>query len=245
MKWQPIKKGIFFSFLFLFACGSPSSSLWKLGLQKELLVLPGYSKNAYLEGFLQDLLQAIAEKQRRTISLVFGEEDQLFYQLEEGQIGGIFTLEQKNALLEERYHFSPPIIDLGVYLIAQEEKAPKDSRFREKVIGYFARQDHDLLVTKYPEAVLRPYGSYRDLFAALDQGEIDAAAAKKVIASSYINEFYMNRLFFLKEPLAQQSLYLLSLKNSEQQGRFLERAFSSIPLQEYERLEKKWSLTIR
>ena len=242
MKIYPTK--FFFLWLFFLTSCSSNQDVWKIAASDNLLQGQKRDENPYLIGFLQEALLEVSKKNGVAIELIDYPQEDFRETLRTNKVDGVFSFKEKNPVSERRYLFSAPILDLGVYFVVANSSLLRNEDFNGKVVGLVEDKYLAPLLSKYPNVITRTCKSYAEAFTSLEKNEIEAVVAQKILASQFINEFYLGKMEISSKPLLKNTLTMQVLHGKG--AHFLEkidRTFSDLKKEgTLEKLEKKWSL---
>lgn len=208
-------------------------------------------KNSNLTAFTNELMTAISEEAKIKFqwidtfpsTLVSGLDNQLYDTIISGMV--------PNAVTEQTYLFSDPIIRFGLILVVKaDSKANSLEDLKGLTVGFRSGSSaiYNALkeggATAY-DVVLIPYDSYVKAIDALAKNQVDSVIMEPLTAYAILESFYKGKIKIISKPLTSEGLRLVSLKNEESEA-LLELFNESLQkLKEngsFQKMIKKWNL---
>ena len=228
--------------IYLGSCSS-SSKIYKIGVDPSWFPLDFMNKEPYVFAFTVELLEKIAYEKHCHFERLTVNWDDLLSSLQTHKCQGICSSLEPQVFNLEKYSFSHNFLDTGPVLVALTN-ASDMGMFYEKEIGVLSQAEEQLLMQKYPGAVLRLYDSLPKAFLDLVNGNIDAVAVEYLQAFTYINDLYSGQCKIVTPPLNQAGLKLVCL--AKEQSDLIKLFNDGIKELKkngtYEELLKKWKL---
>lgn len=169
------------------------------------------SKMAPLTAFTTALVQEIVRVTHYPLEIVNVDWPQLFQNLEEGHVAGVFSSLSPGLLCEKKYTFSDPIVDLGPVLIV-----PKASKFTSlldlsgKRVAVYQYDESILIAQEFPSILIELYQSMPGILEALNAGVVDAVLMPVLDARSFVNHVFPGQLQIVSEPLSTKAIRLVT-----------------------------------
>jgi polar amino acid transport system substrate-binding protein len=235
----------YLSCLLLIYLGSCSSSqkVYTIGVDPSWFPLDFMNKEPYVLAFTSELLQKIAQEKHCYLKRATVAWDELLNSLQTHQCQAVCASLEPQVFNLEKYSFSHNFLDTGPVLVALAN-ASDMGMFYEKEIGVFSQAEEQLLMQRYPGAVLRMYDALSNAFLDLVAGNIDALAVEYLQAFTYINDLYSGQCKIVSSPLNQAGLKLVCLaKEQAQLIKLFNEGIKELKKNGvYEELLKKWKL---
>ena len=236
----------------LFAlCGCGDSILGpgtvRVGIDPNWGSIDLYSQQAYVNGYLEDLLLALAKETGLRFERERANSGALLSDLAEKKydiiISGLFPY----PINETRYDFSPPLLGTGLMLLLPLN-APKETRLdrlSDTIIGVQSKEAAQFL-QHYSTLIIRTYPTVPDLLTALARQEIDGALLSRIPAVNYVRDLYATTLEIVGAPLTNTGLRFLSIKDTQKKPmNLLRRAINRLERKGVlKTLQEKWQLAI-
>lgn len=212
-----MKKFLLWTLLVAFMGGSCSPSVsdaHTLGRDASWFPLQLDSKTAPLTAFTTALVQEIARVTHYPLEILNVDWVQLFQNLEEGHVAGVFSSLPPGLLSEKKYTFSDPIVSLGPVLIV-----PASSKFTSlldlsgKMVAIYQYDESILVAQEYPAILIELYQSMPTILEDLKAGVIDAVLMPALEARSLVNHAFPGQLQIVSEPLSAKAIRLITCKN--------------------------------
>lgn len=237
----------YFIVVLLTLIGSCSSSnkIYNIGVDPTWFPLDIANKEPYILAFCNDLLQKIFTMKRCEFARVTLSWDNVLEALNKKQVQGVLASLEPHAFNVEKYQFSENFLNTGPVLVMRENamKSEVDTLYEKEIAG-FSQEDEQLLMQKYPDALIRMYDSLQKALVDLVIGNLDAVLIDYLHAFSYVTEVYQGQLKIVSSPLNNEGLKLVTL--AKEQQRFLQifnEGLSELKKTgEYDALLKKWKL---
>lgn len=201
-------------------------------------------ETAYINGFVQDLLLFIAEKEGFDVELISANSGRLYqglfakeYNLVLGSISRHDFHQLYFSISDDFLHFGPVLIVLPN---AQEKSLEE---MKGKVIGTMMGDSSESLAFSAPGVIFRSvYRSAPELLKAVCDEEIDGALLDWIPAASYLGDLFEGRLKVVGPPLTDQGLRIIGLKEDPVIKKLNHRIQEMKKRGELEAFSRKWSL---
>ncbi|MBS0626077.1 MAG: transporter substrate-binding domain-containing protein [Verrucomicrobia bacterium] len=239
---------IFFLALFLSCCSCGNSSRHgdtRIGIDPDWYPIDFQALQSYVNGYTEDLLLEVSKYSGMQIEKITAGWDSLMDGLNEKKYDAILTSMPPYNFNQAKYDFSENFLDLGPVLIVPVGASHTDlSKMSNEVVGVVTGDPAILILQKYPDIVLRKYGTVPELLDAAVDGSIEGALLNRLTASSYVRDIYSGKLKIASAPLTDAGLHLLTLKGKHDH---LVHVFNKSIKQlkkkkKIEALQKKWQL---
>lgn len=245
---RSISRGVYYllalAFIVLGACSS-SPQTYKIGIDPTWFPLDVINKEPYILAFSTELLQKIAHLKHVEFERVTVSWDNLLEGLKKRQYEGILSSLEPYGFNLEKYQFSENFLNTGPVLVMRENatKSEVDTLY-EKEIAAFSQNDEQLLMQKYPDAIVRMYDSLQKALVDLSIGNLDAVLIGYLQAFSYVNDIYHEKLKIVSSPLNNEGLKLVTLAKDQQKFiQLFNEGLNELKKNgEYDELLSKWKL---
>lgn len=235
------------SFLFS-ACSTPEGKKeWKIAVDPTWYPLDLMGRDKQLMGFVADLLQEISVEKKLKLALVRENWDNLLQNLNKKQYQAILSSLQPYTFYENKYDFSEPFLLIGpVLVMPANSKTTSLDDLSGKEIAVLTGSTEDLILEKYPDIIIRYYGSVPSMLDDILTGQIDGALLGVLEANAYTQDLYQGNLKIATPPLNDRGLRLIALHS---EAPALIEAFNSAldhlkKTGKYTELARKWGLAI-
>lgn len=224
---------------------SSSHQIYKIGIDPTWFPLDVINKEAYILAFSTELLQKIAQLKHVEFERVTVSWDNLLEGLKKNHYEGILSSLEPHGFNLDKYQFSENFLSTGPVLVMRENatKSEVDTLY-EKEIAAFSQNDEQLLMQKYPDAMVRIYDSLQKALIDLVIGDLDGVVMEYLQAFSYVNDIYHGKLKIVSNPLNNEGLKLVV--NAKEQQKFIQLFNDGLnelkKTGEYNELLKKWKL---
>lgn len=173
------------------------------------------SKTAPLTAFTTALVQEIARVTHYPLEIVNVEWAQLFQNLEEGHVAGIFSSLPPGLLSEKKYTFSDPIVHLGpVLIVPATSKSTSLLDLSGRVVAVYQYDESILVAQEFPSIITELYQSMPTILEDLRAGVIDAVLMPALEARSLVSHTFSGQLQIVSEPLNNKAIRLITCKTS-------------------------------
>lgn len=175
------------------------------------LFLMGKERNLF--AFNKDLLTAIAKQEHFHIHFLSNPPNPM-EDLEEGKLQGILTTLQPNSLNERDFLFSHPYFSAGFVLIVPTTSPDGGwNEKRKKIVGISPQSPLLFNFEHDPSIQIKFYDDILPALADLRERRIDGAVFPLIPAYTYVSAFYKDELKIATQPLTDEGLRLITLKN--------------------------------
>ena len=224
---------------------SSSRPVYKIGIDPTWFPLDVINKEPYILAFSTELLQKIAQIKRVEFQRVTISWDNLLEGLKMKRYESILSSLEPHGFNLDKYQFSENFLNTGPVLVMRETatKSEVDTLY-EKEIAAFSQNDEQLLMQKYPDAIIRMYDSLQKALVDLVIGNLDGVLIGYLQAFSYVNDIYRGQLKISSNPLNNEGLKLVTIAKEQQKlvQLFNEGLNELKKTGEYDALLKKWKL---
>lgn len=202
------------------------------------------SREKSMQGFEDDLLQAIARHAEVQIHL-FSEEGDLLSQLKKHVYDGVLTAQVATLIQSNQYLFSNIFFYFGPKLVVrQASNVHSLSDLNGKAVGVFSGASVSFGL-QYPAIEFKTYDNIVDAISDLDQHIIEGVIIDLWTAQSSTAGFYLGKLKVVPVTLSLEGLRLATLNNPESKE-FIDLFNKSLEALHkdgtYDKLLQKWSL---
>lgn len=207
---------ILFLLLALFSsCGGGYRQIVKVGIDPDWNDINLYGKQAYVNGFVEELLLEISRYSGLEFEKIEANWDSLLDDLEKGKYDVAICALPRYIFNLDHYDFSMNILDAGpVLILPASVKAASLDTLSGKVVGY-QTNDSLLLLQKNPGIIPRNYNQISDLLNAIVSGEIEGGLLDQVVATSYVRDLYSGKLTIMGRPLTNLGIHFIVDKGKE------------------------------
>jgi len=200
-------------------------------------------KGDYLEGYVSEFLRGFSKRSGKTLAKVEVDAKNLLEGLYQDKYQAVIsTLSPYNFNLA-KYDFSESLLEVGkVLVVAKDVKISTLQEMEKPVIGIHEEELSGQISALLPkDTVVKKYASYPELLDALVDKEIKGAILFRLLALSFAENNYFEKIKVLKEPLTKESLRVITLKGKE--ASFLRHMNEFLSKKrEQKKLQKKWKL---
>lgn len=240
-------KNFFFLFFFLLtSCGSFSEKPYRIGIDPYWYPINFSSKEGDVNAFINELLQMIAYSEGVVFERVQANWDSIYSELERGQYQGIISSLSPNTFKRELFSFSDPILMTGpVLVMRQDESQTSLADFSGRTILILDGSSDIQILQQYPEIIVRTTTSIPMALNQVSEEAANGALVASVFAKSFVNDQYADTLKIQGEPLTNNGLRLITMRD-EAQDRKLLKIFSNglkkLQGKKLDALKEKWGL---
>lgn len=233
--------------LFLFGCASSDErQLVRIGVDPGWHQLQLYGQDAYLNGFLEDLLMEIARYSGYKLERIQANWDTLQSDLLDGEYDLIISSLMPYLFYQDELRFSDTLLDLGPLLILPlNQHATTLQELDGHIVGFESRSAQLILQT-YPNLIARSYDAPALLLEAVVKGEVDAALLDPLLAANYLRNLFPEQLHTAGPPLSQEGIRFIFDKEATHTPHLFDlfnRGLAQLKKQgKWEALQKKWHL---
>lgn len=227
------------------SCGRSEGFKFRLGVDESWQPLDFGSQEAYVNGFVEELLLEISKMGKVRFEKISANADTLFSDLGKGKYDAVLTSLPPYAYNEAKYDFSQNFLELGPVLIVEANSSYKKiAQLKGETIGILADDPSWLILQKHPDIYVRSYFRIPDLLNAAAVGEVAAILFNRIPAVNYVSDLYEGKLKIVSTPMTDKGLRLIAVKGREKD--LVETFDKSLKqLKKTKRLKellKKWSL---
>ena len=238
---------LIFLSLFITTCSStPTNKNYRIAMDPTWSPLNLMGKEKNLSAFAEELLQQIAIESGMQFTLIQKTTDTMEEGLKKGDYEGMLSTLQPYLFYEKQYDFSHRFLHTGPVLVVPVSSliSSLEGVDHKEIAVIRGSPNAGLVASQAPNVIVRIYDSIPKALNDVVNEVIDGAVIEVMVASSYCNDIYKNKLKIATKPYTDQGLRLVTLykKNTE-----LLKAFNKSlqTLQDkgiYDQLESKWSL---
>ncbi len=228
--------------LFLLGCSSSIKQVVRVGVDSSWHPWNFGLQIASVNGFIDDFLQLIAEKEGIQIEKITANSDFLFDGMKRGQYDVILSSMPAYSFNLAQYDFSENFLDLGLVLIAPIDSKMMPEQLDGVLLGVV---DGSMsILQKMPDVNLRQYASAARLLDAVKNKEVEGAFLDLITAADYVNDLYKGELKIISKPLTDRGLHFLAMKGMhEKVMKILNQGVISLKEKEkLKELQSKWNL---
>jgi ABC-type amino acid transport substrate-binding protein len=173
------------------------------------------SKTVPLTAFTTALVQEISRITSYALEVVPVDWPQLFQNLQEGHVSGIFSSLTPGLLAERQYAFSEPIVALGPVLIVREgSEAHTLLSLYGKIVAVYQYDESILVAQEFPSVIIQLYQNMPSILEDLQEGRVDGVLMPVLEAQSLVTHLYSGQLRIVSEPLNNKAIRLITCKNN-------------------------------
>lgn len=207
-------------FLFVYACSSVLNSkqkkFYKIARPYSWGDLDLYGKERNLQGFIDDLIFTIADKEGVGVELFYARSDQILIGLDNGNYDGIISHLPVNDSNKIYYLFSDPFILFGPVLVVNKSSNIEGFKQMEgKILGIKSGSSAILNVERDPKIIIITYETINSAIENLTNNKIDGVVMELWLARALTEGFYSDRLKIVTKPLNNSGLRLITLNEKK------------------------------
>lgn len=207
--------GLCFFYLFrILTISSDGKVTYIIGQETMLASLSLMGKEKNISAFNEELLTAIANEESFHVKIFPSPHP--IEDLENGTIQGILTAIQTSYLYENQFNFSHPFFLTGpVLIIPSTEFSSLWNERRKKIVAIQPNSPLLRSLEQDPSMQIKFYDDILPALADLRAKKIDGAIFPAIPAYTYAEIFYKNEIKIATDPLTDEGLRLVTLKNKE------------------------------
>jgi ABC-type amino acid transport substrate-binding protein len=215
----------------------------RVGVDSNWYSVDLYGQEAYVNGYLEELLVALSEESGLHFERIHANADALLPELAVGRydvvISGLFP----HPLYQTRYTFSPRLLNTGLMLLLPPHASPDLS---DKIIGVQSQEANHYL-QQHPNVIIHTYESVPELLSAVVSGEADGALLSRIPAINYVRDLYANALEISGEPLTEAGIRFVAMKGEhKKQLALLDKSIEKLEKRgKIKALQEKWRLATK
>lgn len=235
-------------FLLLVACSSGSGQpVYQVGRDPTWWPLDLYGRESAVRGFSDELLRAIAEKEKIQIVLYSAGGESLMLGLNREWANGVLSSLDPIPQTESVYDFSTPYLLVGpVLVVAEDSPVAGLSDLSNSLVAVVNATPLIPELAQIPYLLMRPFPNVATALEAVNGGAVAGAIVESLQAYTYLADLYKDKLKVVTAPLDNMGLRLIVLKGK---SRDLMHAFEkglhkSIENGTYATLAEKWQLNL-
>jgi len=230
--------------LFCIAC-SVKKPTYSIGIDKNWYSIALNGQQAFLNGFIKDLLLEIAKENKIEIKLREVNWDDIFDGLKLNRYQAIFSALEPYNFNKAKYDFSYEIIKTGyVLVIGKQEDYENLEDMKNKHVGYLRGEDSLVILQKYVNIFDEVYASVSVMLEDITKLKIEGAILSIIPANKFVSDLFSEELKIVYPPVNDQAVRLLTLKDQNKElldlfNKTLEKFHENGKIKE---LEVKWGL---
>lgn len=181
-------------------------------------------KNSNLTAFTNELMAAISEETKIKFQWVDTFPSTLVSGLDSQLYDAIISGMTPNAVTEQTYLFSDPIIRFGLILLVKANShANSFEDLKGLTVGFRSGSSaiynavREGGATAY-DVVLIPYASYTKAIEALAKNQVDSILIEPLTAYAILESIYKDQIKIISKPLTPEGLRLVTLKTEESEA---------------------------
>src|SRR3990167_4803970 len=179
--------------LALSSCGMSRGKL-KVAIDPNWYPIDIGKQNSYVNGFTEDLLLEVAQYSGMEFEKISANWDTLLEGMNEKKYDVVLCSLPPYEYNKAKYDFSMNFLDLGpVLIIPAGTQTPDLAKMKESLMGIIAGDPAFAILQKYPDIVVRTYGSIPDLLNAIVNGDIQGALLERIPAVNYVRDLYAGK----------------------------------------------------
>jgi polar amino acid transport system substrate-binding protein len=233
--------------LLLTNCSSYSlmNTVYTIGQDSRWPQIQVMGKERNFTAFSNSLLNAVAKEEHFRIRMVVAPAADLVVDLENKKLQGILTTLQPDSIYNHLL-FSEPYFLLGPVLVISSLAEKKgQNEFAKKIIAVQSNAIHLPNLEKDPSIQIKLYSDILQALADLHDKKIDGAIIPAIPAHIYTSTFYAGELKIATDPLTDEGVRLVTLKNPAGEE-LIEKFNRGLALLEqnqmYQQLIEEWDL---
>lgn len=232
--------------LCLVGCGKVTKSPYRIAVDPSFYPLELMGKEANVYAFSNELLQAVAKKERLYIERVNASWDNILEGLSKDDFDAALSALPPYNFNEAKYDFSQLYLPTGyVLVIREDEKAREFKKLKGREVGVQMNSEAERILSKYPEVLIRYYENPAVALEKLDQGQLDGVVMDAIPAVSFIYDRYAEKLKLGSSVLNDAGLRMVAVKDTHRD--LLDRFNSGLEKLKkdgtYDKLVKKWKVS--
>lgn len=228
------------------SCGKPSGGLKpKIGIDPSWSPLNFGNQTAYVNGFTEELLMEIAQRERVEFEKVPANWDTLLSGLKENKYDAVLTSLPRYTFNLAKYDFSQNFLALGpVFVVPVHASYKKLAQIKNMSVGILYGDSSEQVLESYPDIRMVRYASVPDLLNAVMDGDVAGVLLSRIPAINYVSDLYKNKLKIVSSPLTDEGIHLIAEKGKQEA--FIQSFDNSLKSlkknKKFKNLLKKWSL---
>lgn len=244
-----MKKAWLFPLLFLVlclaSCSSARDKTYRIARDPTWYPLDMQGKEKYIFAFSDDLIMAIADKERLHIELQVATWESLEDGLRGKRCDAILSSMMPRGQNEALFSFSNPYLMLGPVLVVPfDSRATSLDDMEGKIVAVETGSQAVILASRYPNVIIRTYDAMTVGLEDVARGNVDGALLPVLIARAYARDLYQGVLKVATPPMGHLALRLVTLKDQDKKliDWFDNGLKALIDDGTYDKLLQKWSL---
>ena len=219
------------------------SSPLRIGVDPNWYSVDLYGQEAYVNGYLEELLFALSEESGLRFERIRTNADGLLPELAAGQYDLVVTGLFPHPLYQSRYDFSPCVLSTGLMLLLPPHMP---TALSDKIIG-IQSQEADQYLQQYPTVIIRSYPGVPELLDAILMGEVDGALVSRIPAINYVRDLYATTLEITGEPLTEAGIRFVAMKGEHKKVvALLNKSIEKLVRKgKFKALQEKWHLATK
>lgn len=226
-------------------CADKPKEKIKIGIDSSWYPLNFGPQTAYVEGFIDDLLQEVAHHMKVEFEKIPISQSNLYMGLKENRYNAVLTSLPPYTFNVAKYDFTQNFLRVGpVLIVPADAKYKKLGQMEGMTVGMIVGNDVTVILQKYPDIRTRSYMSNIELLNAVVSGDVSGAFLDRIPAVGYTSDLYNGKLKIATIPLNDTGIHLIAEKGKQEE---LVKSFNdSITFLKkkkfYRDLLQKWSL---
>lgn len=230
---------------FLGGCGGIFRQSYKIGIDPYFFPLSFKEKQEDINMFFNELLYEVANSEEISFEKIKANWDTLFEFLKDKKYDGIVSSASPTIARLKEFTFSEVIVPTApVLIVRQDDKSVSLDGMVGKRIGMLEGNNSIQLLQKYPMIQVQTYTSYAQILNDLVENKLNGALIEYVFALSYVKDLYAGELKIATEPLTNQGLRLITLKENKRLVDSFEKGVNLLKKNNsLNALQQKWGLS--
>ncbi|MCP5492138.1 MAG: amino acid ABC transporter substrate-binding protein [Chlamydiales bacterium] len=233
-------------FFCLLGCGKVTKSPYRIAVDPSFYPLDLMGKEANVYAFSNELLQAIAKKERLYIERVNASWDNLLEGLSKDDFDAVLSPLPPYNFNKAKYDFSKLYLPTGYILVIREdEKVRQLKKLKGREVAVQMNSEAERILSEYPDVIIRFYENPAVALEKLDQGQLDGVVMDAIPAVSFIYDRYAEKLKLGSGVLNDAGLRMVAVKDTHRD--LLDRFDSGLEKLKrdgtYDKLVKKWKVS--
>lgn len=246
MNMSIFRKMILFITLFFLSCSPSNTRVCRFAMDNSLQSVESSMMVPYIIGFVKDFLMRYAKENHLAFERFNEDRAYLLKGLENQRYDLVLSELYPLNFYEKAYVFSSLIIPTGPILVVRGNR--QESSLQDFKHGIIAVQESDLAqldLRAYSQVSIKLYSSNLEALNDLMHQKVDGALIRYIPAVEYVEDTFYERLKIAGEPLNEQGLRFVALKDNYRLIRNLDHLFSKMRKQSnLQKLLMKWDLKV-
>ncbi|MBF8263537.1 MAG: amino acid transporter, periplasmic amino acid-binding protein [Parachlamydiales bacterium] len=236
---------VFFTAFLLPSCGGGGKNDLSIGIDPNWYPQNFQGKEVYVNGFIEELLLEISRHSGLEFSKIGTSWDSLYDNLKRHRYDAVISSLPAYNFNAAQYDFSKNVLDIGSVLVVSTTGQQKSMKDMEKqFVGVMSGEQALLIMQKYPEVFTRTYLSAPEIFEAVASHEVEGIVVDRLLAVSYVQGSYAQKLKIVGSPLSDSGLHFVVMKDENPHAiQVLNKSIDYlIKKKKLQKLQKKWNL---